>query len=195
MCCRCWAGLGWAGQVRRKAGRRAGRQVLWCRRSCALLRRAPTRGHGPPRLPCSKLAAEGRGAPDVAEAQVHCVCVCVGGGGAGGGLQCSACLLLRWRCGRGPAACPERCAVQEGEGLRTCVAVHTLRAYPARRRLPTDACRSHPPRCVVQAARRAKSSCRRHDHLGSPAFLESLEGNPDLLLPHLKQLSLSSSAL
>ena len=43
----------------------------------------------------------------------------------------------------------------------------------------------------AQMARRAASTCRQHDHLGSPAFLEQVEGNPDLLLPHLQQLSLA----
>jgi hypothetical protein len=42
----------------------------------------------------------------------------------------------------------------------------------------------------AQQVQRAASSCRQHDHLGSPAFLEHVEGNPDLLLPHLQQLSL-----
>ncbi|PSC70915.1 Random slug 5 [Micractinium conductrix] len=67
-------------------------------------------------------------------------------------------------------------------------------SYPDLSKLAAEG-RGAPDVAEAQAARRAKSSCRRHDHLGSPAFLESLEGNPDLLLPHLKQLSLSSSAL
>lgn len=53
--------------------------------------------------------------------------------------------------------------------------------------------RSAPDVVAAQQARRAQSTCG-HDHLGSPAFLEKLEGQPDLLLPHLHKLSLEASA-
>ena len=160
MCCRCWAGLGWAGQVRRKAGRRAGRQVLWCRRSCALLRRAPTRGHGPPRLPCSKLAAEGRGAPDVAEAQVHCVCVW-GGGGGGRGAGYSAAL----------ACC---CAGAAGGGLRRVLSAALCRreracapVWRCTRCVPTPPAAASQP--MPAAPTRPAVLCRRRGEPSPPA--------------------------
>lgn len=52
-----------------------------------------------------------------------------------------------------------------------------------------------PDVAAARQLRKQQSSCRDHDHLGSPSFLKSLEGNPDLLLPHLQELSLSSSGL
>lgn len=55
--------------------------------------------------------------------------------------------------------------------------------------------RGAPDVAEAQRARRALSSCQEHDLLGSPAFLESLEGRPELLLPALRQLSLESSGL
>jgi hypothetical protein len=42
-----------------------------------------------------------------------------------------------------------------------------------------------------QQLRRQLSTCRSHDHLGSPGYLERVAGQPDLLLPHLQQLSLA----
>jgi hypothetical protein len=42
--------------------------------------------------------------------------------------------------------------------------------------------------------RQASSACHCHDHLGSPAFLATLQGHPDLLLPHLQALSLKEGA-
>lgn len=42
--------------------------------------------------------------------------------------------------------------------------------------------------------RRKQSTCQQHDHLGSPAFLEAVAGKPDLLLPHLQQLSVQEDA-
>lgn len=43
---------------------------------------------------------------------------------------------------------------------------------------------------AARQLRRRRSTCKSHDHLGSPAFLEAVDGNPDLLLPHLQLLSL-----
>ena len=63
-------------------------------------------------------------------------------------------------------------------------------SYPDLSKLAAEG-RGAPDVAAARAARRQLSSCRGHDHLGSPAFLDSLAGKPDLLLPHLQGLSLS----
>lgn len=64
-------------------------------------------------------------------------------------------------------------------------------AHPPCSKLAAEG-RGAPDVVAAQQARRAVSTCG-HDHLGSPAFLDKLEGQPDLLLPHLHSLSLKAS--
>ncbi|KAI7844799.1 hypothetical protein COHA_001679 [Chlorella ohadii] len=65
-------------------------------------------------------------------------------------------------------------------------------SYPDLSKLASEG-RGAPDVEAAQRLRRQKSGCQQHDHLGSPAFLEAVAGKPDLLLPHLQQLSLNDA--
>lgn len=73
------------------------------------------------------------------------------------------------------------------------LALRKAYSYPSLAQLAAAGSRGAPDVEAARSSRRQLSSCRGHDHLGSPAFLDSLQGKPDLLLPHLQSLSLSEA--
>ncbi|KAL4428215.1 hypothetical protein ABPG75_002304 [Micractinium tetrahymenae] len=78
-----------------------------------------------------------------------------------------------------------------GENRNKSVALSKAYSFPDLSKLAAEG-RGAPDVVAAQEARRAQSTCG-HDHLGSPAFLDKVEGQPDLLLPHLHNLSLGAT--